>query len=162
MTGHTDNRTVATFASYGEAEQAVDRLTRAHFPVERVSIVGQDLRLVEQVVGRATMAGAVWRGAGGGALTGFLIGWVFGWFNWLDPVVAGALLATYGLVFGAAVGALFGLVIYAMQRGTHEYESVRAIRPGRYELQVDVAFADQADRLLNQTEWSKEPHHSDA
>jgi hypothetical protein len=31
MTGQTDKRTVATFASYGEAERAVDRLTRADF-----------------------------------------------------------------------------------------------------------------------------------
>jgi hypothetical protein len=31
MTGQTDKRTVATLASYGEVERAVDRLTRADF-----------------------------------------------------------------------------------------------------------------------------------
>ncbi|HKC29912.1 MAG TPA: hypothetical protein VKB75_18000, partial [Jatrophihabitans sp.] len=81
-------------------------------------------------------------------LTGFLIGWVFGWFNWLNPLIASALLALYGLIFGVIVGALFGLLTWALSRGQHEYESVREIRPARYDLLVDSAYADRAMALL--------------
>ena len=40
-------RTVASFSSYRDAERAVDSLSDRRFPVERVAIVGRDLRLVE-------------------------------------------------------------------------------------------------------------------
>ena len=42
-------RTIATYASYQEAEQAVDLLSDERFPVNRVAIVGTGLRSVEQV-----------------------------------------------------------------------------------------------------------------
>jgi hypothetical protein len=48
---------------------------------------------------------------------GLLFGWLFGLFNWIDPVVASSSLAFYGLVFGAVVGALLGLLTHAMTGG---------------------------------------------
>lgn len=45
-------RAVASFSTYAEAERAVDHLSDQQFPVERVSIVARDLKLVEQVTGR--------------------------------------------------------------------------------------------------------------
>ncbi len=38
---------VATYATYDEAQRAVDQLSDAGFPVESVDIVGRDLSLVE-------------------------------------------------------------------------------------------------------------------
>jgi hypothetical protein len=61
-------RTIATYASYQEAEQAVDLLSDERFPVNRVAIVGTGLRSVEQVVGRVTTGRAALTGAGQGAL----------------------------------------------------------------------------------------------
>jgi uncharacterized protein YpuA (DUF1002 family) len=58
--------TVASYATYAEAQRAVDALSDAGFPVESVSIVGHDVRLVERVTGRLTTA----RAAGAGALSG--------------------------------------------------------------------------------------------
>jgi hypothetical protein len=60
-------RTIATFSSYRDAEAAVDFLSDRRFPVERVAIVGQDLRTVEQVTGRM--------GYGRAALGGAAQGW---------------------------------------------------------------------------------------
>ena len=57
------------------------------------------------MLGRVGYPEAMLRGASGGALTGALIGWLFGLFNWIDPILTGALLALYGLIFGAIVGA---------------------------------------------------------
>ena len=55
---HPARRRIATFDDYAEAERAVERLTAHGFPVERVAIVGRDLRSVEQITGRLTFASA--------------------------------------------------------------------------------------------------------
>jgi NhaP-type Na+/H+ or K+/H+ antiporter len=77
-----------------------------------------------------------------------LIGWLFGLFDWVDPLISGLLLALYGLIIGAVVGAIIGLVLYAMQRGARDFESVTVMRPQRFELVVDDDVADQAAQLL--------------
>ncbi|OLZ65271.1 hypothetical protein AVW11_17295 [Streptomyces amritsarensis] len=46
--------------------------------LERVAIIGHDLRLVEQVTGRIDYGRAALHGAASGALPGVLIGWLFG------------------------------------------------------------------------------------
>lgn len=81
--GIPDRRVVATYLSYGEAERAVDHLSDQRFPVERTAIVGHDVKLVEQVVGRLNYGKAALQGAGSGALVGALIGWIFGLFDWV-------------------------------------------------------------------------------
>ena len=45
---------VATYPDYAAAQQAVDYLSDNKFPVEQTAIVGTDLRLVENVLGRLT------------------------------------------------------------------------------------------------------------
>ncbi len=104
-------RTIASYTSYGDAERSVDYLSDRGFEVHRVTIVGRDLEFLEQVTGRQTAATAALRGAVSGALIGALIGWLFGVFDWIDPLIAGLLVALYGLVFGAIVGALIGWLL---------------------------------------------------
>lgn len=111
-------RPVATYTTYQEAERAVDHLSDQGFPVERVAVIGQDVRLVEQVVGRMNYGRAALHGAASGALPGALIGW------------------------------LFGLLLYALQGGRRDFASVRSMEPGRYDVVVDEAVADEAVRLL--------------
>ena len=146
--GGDTRRPIAEYDSYDAAERAVDYLSDSGFPVSRVAIIGSDVRLVEQVVGRLNHAGAALRGAGSGALTGLLIGWLFALFNWFTPVVAAFTLIIYGLVFGAVIGAVFGLVAHAMQRGRRDFTSVRMMLPHRYEVVVDEEVADEAKQLL--------------
>jgi hypothetical protein len=83
-------------------------------------------------------------------LTGVLIGWIFGLFNWVDPVLAGLLLALYGLIFGAIFGAVFGAVAHWAQGGRRDFASIRVMLPSRYDVLVDSEVADQALELLNQ------------
>ena len=47
---------VASYATYLEAQQAVDRLSDEAFDVRAVTIVGTDLRMVERITGRLTYA----------------------------------------------------------------------------------------------------------
>jgi hypothetical protein len=102
----------------------------------------------EQVLGRLNYGGAALRGAGSGALVGLLIGWLFGLFNWVQPLVSALVLAGYGLVFGAIVGALFGLLVHALQRGRRDFHSVSGLRPKYYDVVADVEVADRALQLL--------------
>jgi hypothetical protein len=141
---------ILSFASYGEAERAVEYLATHDFPVDRVAIVGVDVRLVEQIVGRTNYGTAALHGAGSGALTGVLFGWIFGLLTWIHPLIAGLTLAVYGLVFGAIVGALIGLGMYALRRGRRDFESVQVWLPERHELVVDAEVADEARALLTQ------------
>lgn len=141
-------RSIASFQSYADAEQAVDALSDRGFPVERVAIVGRQLELVEQVVGRLDFPRAALRGAVGGAVTGALFGWFFGLLSWVTPLIGWLLLTVYGLIFGAIVGGAIGLMVHAMQRGRRDFASATFMRPATYELMVDETVADEAVRIL--------------
>ena len=47
--------TVGSYNSYLDAQKAVDYLADQQFPVQMVSIVGNDLKMVERVTGRLTL-----------------------------------------------------------------------------------------------------------
>src|SRR5215213_6931255 len=86
---------VATYPDYASAQRAVDFLSDNHFPVERTAIVGTDLRLVEKVLGRVTVARAALNGAAGGAWFGLFIGLLFGIFSdrgWLGVLLFAVLI----------------------------------------------------------------------
>ena len=86
-----DRHSVASYATYAEAQRAVDQLSDDGFPVERTDVVGYDLRLVEHVTGRLTNARAAAAGAGSGAWFGLFIGLLVGLFTtgpvWLGLIV---------------------------------------------------------------------------
>jgi hypothetical protein len=142
-------RPIASFSSYREAERAVDRLSDARFPVERVSIVGRDLHYVENVTGRMGWLDALLRGAVSGAMVGLLIGWLFFVFDWVDPVVARGWLILDGLWFGTLIGALTGLIAHALLRGRRDFGSVAGMQANRYDVLVDDEVADEATRMLS-------------
>src|SRR5215472_1868963 len=106
--------TVASYTSYEEAQQAVDRLSDEHFPVENLDIVGSGLRLVERVTGRLTSARAAAAGAASGAWFGLFIGLLVGLFTtghqWIGLIIG-------GLLIGAVWGAVFGFAGHAATRG---------------------------------------------
>jgi hypothetical protein len=141
-------RIVGTYTSYAEAQRAVDYLSDQRFPVERVAIVAEGLRFVEQVTGRLGFGRAILGGAGSGALTGALIGFIFGLFDWVAPLISGLTLALYGFVFGAIVGALFGLLAHALSGGQRDFTSVGGMQADRYNIVVADEVATEAERLL--------------
>jgi len=115
---------IATFDNYADAERVVDYLSDQRFEVNRVAIVGRELEYLEQVLGRLNYGGARCAVAGSGALVG-RADRVDLRVVQLDRTTDLALvLAGYGLVFGAIVGALFGLLVHALQRGQHDFHSV--------------------------------------
>ncbi len=141
-------RVVATYGSYAEAERAVDHLADQDFPVERLSIVGSDLRMVEQVTGRLSFASAGAAGAAAGAWTGALFGLIFAFFLTDDAGVSALGVLLYGLVFGALIGALFGAGAYALTAGRRDFASVSGLQAGRYDVMADLEVADEAASRL--------------
>ena len=143
-------RTLAVFDDYEAAQRAVDHLSDHDFPVDRVSIVGRDLRFVEQVTGRMTTASAAAMGALHGAVLGALFGLAFGLIFTFSPSPAVWLLIIYGVVTGGLFGALFGALTHAMGGGQRDFASVRTMTADRYELVVDE---DVAERALEQLRY---------
>jgi hypothetical protein len=141
-------RVVASYASYGDAENAVDYLAENAFPIERVAIVGRELELVERVTGTLSAADAAVRGAVTGGMTGLLIGWLFALLSWFDPTVAWGWLIIDGLWFGMIVGTLFGLGMYLATRSRRHFDSVAMMQPEYFDIVVEEGYADDAARML--------------
>lgn len=135
---------VTTYPEYGDAQRAVDFLSDNKFPVEHAAIVGTNLRMVEQVLGRMTTGRATLYGAAGGAWFGLFIGLLFGIFvptNWLAVVLTAVVIA-------AIWGAIFGAIAHAMTRGKRDFTSSRSLQAGEYAVSVSAEYADQARQVL--------------
>jgi hypothetical protein len=142
-------RPVASYATYADAEKAVDYLADNTFPVEHVAVVARNLQMVEQVTGRLTWGTAALRGAATGAVVGMLIGWLFAVLDWFDPVVSRFWLIIDGLWFGMLVGIFMGLIMYAFQRGRRDFDAVPTMTAETYDVVVDDPYADDARRMLS-------------
>ena len=146
--GRVPRRVVDSYGSYAEAQRAVDYLSDEGFPVERISIVGEDLRFVEQVTGRVGYGPVALQGAGSGAGIGALFGFFLGLLSLVDPLTSALVLVLYGLIFGAVLGAIMGFVFHALSGGQRDFSSVGAMEAERYNVVVDEEVADEAARLL--------------
>jgi hypothetical protein len=143
----TPRRTIATTDTYEDAQALVDRLADDGFPVEHVTIVGSDVRLVEQVTGHLNAWRAALYGAASGASLGALFGVIFGLIFSPDGVSLLAIFL-YWLIVGAVIGAIFNLITYALLGGRRNFTSVAGLRPSRYDVMVDEPFAAEAVRRL--------------
>jgi hypothetical protein len=141
--------TVGTYPDYATAQQAVDHLSDNKFPVERSAIIGTDLRLVENVLGRFTTGRAALAGAASGAWFGLFIGLFFGLFS--DSNWTGVILL--GLAIGAVWGAVFGAIAQAMTGGRRDFTSRSSLQASQYAVVVDTEVADQARTLLTSINW---------
>ncbi|MFF1574510.1 general stress protein [Leifsonia sp. NPDC058292] len=150
---------VATYETYPEAQQAVDVLARADFPVDKVSIVGSDLKSVERVTGKLTWGRVAVAGAASGAWLGIFFGLLLVIFS---PAVSYAFVIAAVLI-GAGFGMLFGIVSYAINRRRRDYTSVMQVIATSYSVLVDSELANRARNLAQggTEQAADEPHPSD-
>ena len=137
---------VGSYDTYEQAQAAVDYLSDDKFPVENVTIIGTDLRMVETVTGRLTTGRAVAAGAAGGAWWGLFVGLLLGIFStdgadWIGSVLTGLLV---GIVFGA----LFGWMGYRATQGRRDFTSTSRITASRYDVLCNPAHAEDARARL--------------
>jgi hypothetical protein len=133
---------VGSYENYQQAQRAVDFLSDEKFPVENVTIIGSDLRMVERVTGRLSWGRAIGAGAASGAWFGLFVGLLLGIFavdggDWVGSVLSGLLI---GLVFGA----VFGAAGYAATRGQRDFTSTSQVVASRYDVLCNPQVAEQA------------------
>jgi hypothetical protein len=121
---------VGSYATYEEAQRAVDHLADEDFPVRDVTIVGVDLMLVERVIGRLSWGRVLMSGAASGAWLGLFVGLV------MALVTPGAANIAAVLV-PLGIGVVFGMVFAASQ-----------MVAGRYDVLCQPRNAEKAREML--------------
>lgn len=137
--------TVASFETYQEAQNAVDRLAKAEFPVRELAIVGTDLTTVERITGKLTWGRAAGAGALSGAWLGTFLGLLFFIFS---PTGAGLGILGSAVLIGAGFGMIFGLVSYSVNRRRRDFTSVMQVLATRYAIIADPAHIARAREVL--------------
>jgi hypothetical protein len=147
----TERPVVGSYHTYAEAQRAVDFLSDEKFPVERTSIIGSDLKMVETVLGRLTSPRAAAAGAGSGAWFGLLVGLLLTLFTTergaILPLLLGAIL------FGALFGAIFGFIAHTLTGGRRDFTSRSQIVASSYDVVADAEVAEDARNRLIKLGW---------
>ena len=140
---------ITSYDNYAAAQQTVDFLSDNGFPVEQSAIVGTDLKMVENVLGRLTVWRAALAGGASGAWFGLLIGLLIGIFSasaWWRVLIA-------AVVIGALWGAIFGGVAHAATGGRRDFSSRTSLQAANYSVNVGEDHADEAKLMLNRMSW---------
>ena len=137
---------LGTYESYLEAQQVVDRLSKADFDVAHLSIVGNDLKTVERVTGKLTYGRAALGGAASGAWFGLFFGLLFTLFSPEGANPLGFLLAA--VLIGAGFGVAFGVVSYAFNRRSRDFTSTHQVLASNYQIIIDPQLTAKAQAAL--------------
>jgi len=141
---------IATYPEYLQAQRAVDFLSDQKFPVERTAIVGENLKIVEQVTGRLDWTRALSLGMGQGAVMGVFIGVVFFFLGFGGEGRGFLPLLLDGLLIGIMIGAAWGLLSYALSGGRRDFTSVGGMRADHYSVLCDGEVSAHAQSLLSE------------
>ena len=168
-----DATVLGVFESLDQATDALTRLGEAGFPMERVSIVGQNLQSELKLHGFVTTGEVAREGAKWGAVFGGLFGLLFGAaflaipgfgpLIILGPLAAGVVGAAEGAVGTGLVGAILG----AFLSRQHIPKIEQHLRAGRYLVLVhgsaeEVTRAQEVLRNAGSIEVSQHDHREAA
>lgn len=135
---------IGSYATYAQAQRAVDYLSDEHFTVEDVTIVGVDLMQVERVIGRLTWGKVI----GGGIVSGAWLGLFFGLLVSLVVTTSAFVPILFGLVGGIIFGLISATIPYAATRGQRDFASTMQLVAGRYDVLCDPKSAEKARDML--------------
>ncbi|WP_299166098.1 general stress protein [uncultured Arthrobacter sp.] len=148
--------TIGRYSSYLDAQKAVDYLADSKFPVQQVSIIGNDLKTVERVTGRLSYPRVALASAATGAWFGLFVGFIltlFGGDSTYLPILS-------SIALGAVFWVLFGVIAYAFQRGKRDFTSTSQVVATSYDVIVDPAAAGEARRMLQQLPMNSRPQEA--
>ncbi len=140
--------TIGSYSSYLDAQKAVDYLADQKFPVQHVSIVGNDLKMVERVTGKLSYPRVALSGAMTGAWFGLFVGIMLSFFGSAGGEATLSIMTS--VLMGAAFWMLFGIIGYASQRGKRDFTSTNQVLASSYDVIVTPDVASEARRLLAQ------------
>lgn len=136
---------IATYATYEQAQRAVDYLSDEKFPVQKVAIIGTDLRMVERVTGRLNYPRVAAAGAASGAYFGLFVGLLLSLFG-----DSGLDLWLAAILIGAGFGMLFGVISFSFTGGRRDFTSSSQIVASQYRVVAEAEVANQARNVLRQ------------
>lgn len=137
---------IAAYPTYLEAQKAVDHLSDKEFPVQHVTIVGADLKMVERVTGRLTYSRVALAGLASGAWFGLFVGLLLSLFSGAEQAAALPILPA--IAIGAAFGILFSVISYALTGGKRDFTSSSQIVASSYAILCAAEHAPKARSLL--------------
>ncbi len=134
---------IASYPTYEQAQRAVDYLSDEKFPVQKVAIIGTDLRMVERVTGRLSYPRVALAGAASGAYFGLFVGLLLSLFGGggIDVWLAAVLI-------GAGFGMLFGVLSFSFTGGRRDFTSASQIVAAQYQVLAMAEVANQARNTL--------------
>ena len=136
---------LGTYDSYAEAKDVIERLSQnEQFPIDALSIVGNDLKTVERVTGRLSYGKAALAGALSGLWFGIFAGLLLSLFR---PTLALVPIAAAALI-GAAAGLIFGVISYAITRRQRDFSSMTQVLASNYQVIVRPDLTARAQQVL--------------
>ena len=135
---------VGRFSRYKDAKRAVDRLSVARIPEQRITVVGRGITWNPPLTGERSAILGARLGSAAGALTLLLLwslGSLAGGFGWLSALLAGGFV-------GAIAGAACGLVAWRMTRDRRVLPESGHVDVRRYEVLVEPGDLAKARDLL--------------
>ncbi|WP_174705199.1 general stress protein [Arthrobacter pityocampae] len=147
--------TIGRYTSYLDAQKAVDYLADHKFAVQRVAIVGNDLKTVERVTGRLSYPRVALGSAATGAWFGLFVGLILSLFAGSESGIT----ITSSIILGAIFWLLFGVITYAFQRGKRDFTSTSQVIAASYDVIVEPELAGEARRLLQQLPMNGQAQH---
>ncbi|HVV13792.1 general stress protein [Amycolatopsis sp.] len=135
---------IGSYASYQEAQKAVDHLAGSDFPVTDVTIVGVEPMLVERVAGKLSWKKVL----SNAAMSGLWLGLMLGILLSLFVAGAGVLPILIGLVGGLVFNVALAAAGYAATRGKRDYISHSQLVARRYDVLSQPRNAERGRELL--------------
>ncbi|WP_211096855.1 general stress protein [Arthrobacter echini] len=146
---------IGRYTSYLDAQKAVDYLADNKFAVQKVAIVGNDLKAVERVTGRLSYPRVALGSAATGAWFGLFVGLILSLFAGSESGIT----ITSSIALGAIFWLLFGVITYAFQRGKRDFTSTSQVIATSYDVLVDPALVGEARTLLQQLPMQGQIQH---
>ena len=137
---------LGNYRTYLDAQKVVDFLADEEFPVQHVSIIGNDLKSVERVTGKLSYPRVALTGAATGAWFGLFVGLLLMLFG--GGQTFGLVLSS--MAMGAAFWILFSVISYAFTRGKRDFTSTNQIIATSYDVVVTGDMIFEARRVASQ------------
>ncbi|MEH6781406.1 MAG: general stress protein [Rhodoglobus sp.] len=137
---------LASFSSYTDAQEVINKLAKAEFDVKGIAIVGRDLTTVEVVTARLSYG----RAAIAGASTGAWLGLFFGLISTIiSPITAQQIGIFFAAILtGAGIGMIFGVVNYSITRKRRDYAAASQLLAERYDIIISPDLTAKAHGVL--------------
>jgi hypothetical protein len=126
---------LASFTDYKQAVLYVEKLIENDFPAKLVSIIGTDLKTVENIKGKLGYGRVSFSGAITGSWLGMFFGLIFGFTGeGTEQLILNNVLA--GIIIGAGLGMLINIVRFSVTKNRRSFISAQAVVAKKYEVFV--------------------------